>query len=83
MFPALDDEVFQYLCDERAAGRPVSNKQLIAKAIEIAPRLSDTFQASDMWLNHWKRRNKVSFICATNDSQKVPADYQRAALFLI
>ena len=76
MFPALDDEVYQYLCTERAAGRPVSNKQLKAKAMEIAPRLSDTFQASGTWLKQWKRRNGVSLWCATNDSQKVPADYK-------
>ena len=39
-YPELDAQVFEYLCDERAAGRPVRNKQLIAKAKEIGPTLN-------------------------------------------
>ena len=36
MYPALDVAVAEYLVDERSAGRPVSNKQLIAKTLEVA-----------------------------------------------
>ena len=71
LYPELDDTLFEYLCDERAAGRPVSNKQLMSKAMDIAPTLNvdDSFKASNMWLNRWKRRNRKSLRCATNDSK--------------
>ena len=77
LYPELDAQVFEYLCDERAAGRPASNKQLIAKAKETGPTLNvdRSFKASNMWLKSWKWRTGVSLRCATNDSQKVPVEY--------
>ena len=49
--PELDKAVLEYLLDERAAGCPVSNKDLQTKALELAPQLSvpSTFKASNMW----------------------------------
>ena len=46
----LDEAVLDYLLDERAAGRPVSNKDLLAKELELVPRLGvpSTFKASSM-----------------------------------
>lgn len=47
------------------------------KALECAKELNlpDSFKASPMWLKRWKRRNRVSLRCGTNDAQKVPEDY--------
>ena len=46
----LDEAFLDYLLDERTAGRPVSNKDLRAKALELAPGLAvpSTFKASLM-----------------------------------
>ena len=76
-YTALDATVLEYLAEERAAGHPVSNKQLMAKALQLAPQMNipPTFKASSMWLKRWKGRNRVSLQCATNDSQKIPDDY--------
>ena len=77
MYPALDVAVAEYLADERSAGRPVSNKQLIAKALEVAhtSNIPATFKATSMWLKRWKKRQNVCLRFATNDSQKIPTDY--------
>ena len=47
---AVDAAVLAYLTDERSAGRPVSNKQLRAKAMEEETKLNVPafFKASDM-----------------------------------
>lgn len=76
-YSVLDAEIFDFLSNERSAGRSVSNKQLMDKALDIAPKLNvpGTFKASCMWLKRWKQRNKVSMRCDTNDSQKLPVDY--------
>ena len=37
----LDHAVLEYLLEERAAGRPVSNRDISAKAIELAQELDD------------------------------------------
>ena len=71
----LDKEVLRYLEEERVAGRAVMNKDLSKKAQEIAV-LPDTFKASPMWLKRWKKGNRVSLTCGTNDAQKVPEDYK-------
>ncbi len=34
------------------------------------------FQASTGWLRWWKTRMHVTFLCGTNESQHVPADYR-------
>ena len=76
-YVALDAAVLEYLAEEQTAGHPVSNKQLTAKALQLAPKMNipPTFKASSMWLKRWKGRNRVSLRCATNDSQKIPDDY--------
>ena len=61
-YSALDADIYKFLGDERCAGRSVSNKQLMAKALEIAPKLNipGRFKGSCMWLKRWKLRNRVS-----------------------
>ena len=56
MWPELDEAVLEFLIEERVAGRPVRNKDLQAKALELAPQLGvpPTFKASSMWMKRWK-----------------------------
>ena len=49
---------------------------LTEKAIQIALGLGlEGFKAGAGWLTKWKCRHAVGMRCATNSSQKVPADY--------
>ena len=54
MSPELDTAVFDYLIEQHAIGRPVSNKNLRSKALELAQSgkftVTLTFKASAMWL---------------------------------
>lgn len=74
----LDKAVLEFLMEERAAGRPVSNKDLRSKALELSSQFAvpSTFKASPMWLQRWKKRSKISLRCGTNDAQKIPEDYE-------
>ena len=73
----LDQKVFEFLEEERSEGVPVSNKQLKARALQIAGGLGlSGFHASEGWLRRWKRRFGVGYRCFTNTSQKVPKDYE-------
>ncbi len=72
----LDMAVLDFLLEERAAGRPVSNRDLKDKARELANEIDglDNFQGSNGWLRRWKKRNSVGIRRGTNDSQKLPED---------
>ena len=74
----LDEAVLEFLMEECAAGRPVSNKDLRSKALDLSRGFAvpSTFKASPMWLKRWKKRSKISLRCGTNDAQKVPEDYE-------
>ena len=78
MSPELDQIVLDFLLDERAAGRPVSNADLVAKA-RVAARGLDgvdpNFKASDGWLRRFKKRNHVGIRRGTNEAQKLPEDF--------
>ena len=67
MSPELDKAVLEYLLDERAAGRPVSNKVLQAKASKLVPQLSvpSTLNPSNMWVK--RKCNQISIRCRIND----------------
>ena len=73
----MDNHVLEYLLEERANGRPVSNKDLISKAQEKAQAIRgmEDFKGSRGWLRRWKKRNSVAIRKGTNESQKLPRDY--------
>ena len=74
--PDLDYQLLEYMLDERAAGRPVSNGDLHEKGLEIARGLGlGDFKASDGFITGWKRRNSVHIRRGTNESQKIPEDH--------
>ena len=73
----LDMQVLDFLLDERASGRPVSNLDLQEKAVELARPLGlKEFKGSRGWLRRWKKRHHVGIRRGTNESQKVPEDYR-------
>ena len=61
MSAAMDQALYDYLDEERAAGRVVSNKDLAAKAAQLAPLhgVPETFRASSMYIKRWKKRYNV------------------------
>ena len=66
MSPELDTAMFDHLFEQRIIGRPVNNKDLCSKALELAQSgefdtVPSTFKPYAMWLKQWK---------------KVPSDYE-------
>ncbi|KAM7285016.1 uncharacterized protein ISCGN_032005 [Ixodes scapularis] len=75
----IDDGLFEFLQEERAAGRAVSNRLLREQARKLAPEAKvGNFNASSQHLSRWKKRFNVSLPAATNNSQKLPIDYEEA-----
>ena len=75
----LDSAVYDFLMEERTHGRPVSNKALRTKAVELMSteyEVPSTFKASPMWLKRWKKQYNISMRCSTNNAQKVPEEYE-------
>ena len=58
----LDKACYKWLLNARHQNVPVSGTILKVKALYFAKELGfDTFQASDGWLDRWKKRFNVSF----------------------
>lgn len=75
----IDDGLFEFLQEERAAGRAVSNRLLQEQARKLASEAKlGNFNASSQYLSRWKKRFNVSLRAATNDSQKLPIDHAEA-----
>ena len=75
---AMDAALNDYLQDERAAGRVVTNRDLASTALELAPRcdVPATFRASNMYIKRWKKRYNISYRRGANTGQAIPGDYQ-------
>ena len=73
----LDQKVLEFLEDERSEGRPVTNKQLKATALQIAGGMGLSFSASDSWFSQWKQRFCVGYRCFTNTAQKCRKTMQK------
>ena len=77
----LEVRLFEFLQEERSEGRVVRNKDLQRKAREIGSGLNlQDFDASNMWLQRWKKRHHVSSRLCTSSNQKVPADFEEQLL---
>ena len=58
----LDKACYMWLLNVRHQSIPVSGTIFKAKALNFAKELGcDSFQASDGWLDRWKKRHNVSF----------------------
>jgi hypothetical protein len=72
----LDFQLLEFLMDERAEGRPVSNTDLKEKARNLAADLRlEGFVGSDGYLKRWKQQNSVAVRRGTNEAQKLPEDF--------
>ena len=66
----LDQAVLQYLNEERAKGRPVSDRDLQTKAIEASKLIGiSSFKGTMQWLRRWKNRNNVSYKDGSNQHE--------------
>ncbi|KAH9384775.1 hypothetical protein HPB48_026788 [Haemaphysalis longicornis] len=75
----IDDGLFTFLQEERAAGRVVSNRLLQEQARKLASEAKlGNFNASSQYLSRWKKRINVSLCAAHNDSQKLPINHAEA-----
>ncbi|KAH9367055.1 hypothetical protein HPB48_009095 [Haemaphysalis longicornis] len=75
----IDDGLSEFLLEERAAGRAVSNRLLQEQARKLASEAKlGNFNASSQYLSRWKKRFNVSLRAATNDSQKLPINHAEA-----
>ena len=71
--------MLDYLIEERAHGRAVSNKDLIKKTMELAVGIGglNEFKGNEGWLRRWKKRVRVGIRRGTNESQKLPEDFAK------
>ncbi|KAH9360477.1 hypothetical protein HPB48_009660 [Haemaphysalis longicornis] len=67
----IDDGLFEFLQEERAAGKAVTRK--LASEAKLG-----NFNASSQYLSRWKKRFNASLRAVTNDSQKLPIDHAEA-----
>ena len=60
-YEQLDQAVLNWYKEQRAIGKAVYSVHLRAKALEVGPQcgLPETFRASAMWLERWKKRHAV------------------------
>lgn len=66
----LDQAVLQYLNEERAKGRPVSDRDLQTKGVEASKLFGiDNFKGTMQWLRKWKKRNDVAYKDGSNQHQ--------------
>ena len=62
----LDQAVLNWYKEQRAIGNVVYSRLLRAKALELGPQcgLPETFKASAMWLQRWKKRHAADIKAA-------------------
>lgn len=72
----LDQQLFDFLVDQRTRGLAVKNTDLQKKALELAENIEElgNFRASMGFIWRWKRRFSVVRRRKTNESQKTPDD---------
>ena len=76
-WPELEDELKDWILNERAEGKKVSTVIIMLKAKEIALRNGIVkLRASDSWCNRFMKRHRLSVRTATSIGQKLPDDWQ-------
>lgn len=68
----LDQAVLNWYKEQRSVGKVVYSRLLRAKALELGPAcgLPETFKASSMWLQRWKKRFAADIRQAEGEEQK-------------
>uniref|UniRef100_A0A8C3TJQ5 HTH CENPB-type domain-containing protein n=1 Tax=Catharus ustulatus TaxID=91951 RepID=A0A8C3TJQ5_CATUS len=76
-WPELEERLYQWISERRAAGRSVSTVAIRIRAKAIAKQLHiEEFQAGASWCFRFMRRQKLSVRTRTTVCQRLPADYK-------
>jgi hypothetical protein len=63
---------YQWFVKARSQNIPITGPLVKTKAKEIAEQLGHTsFNASDGWLQKWRKRNNISFKCISGEAADV------------
>jgi hypothetical protein len=74
-FGDIDEDLYQWLLEQRTRGHRVSGKRLKSKALRLhKEKGNQSFKASDGWLQRWRKRHKVSLRRKTTTAQQLPQD---------
>ncbi|KAJ3615426.1 hypothetical protein MTP99_007389 [Tenebrio molitor] len=68
----IDKMCYQWFVKARSQNIPITGPLVKTKAKEIAEQLGYTsFNASDGWLQKWRKRNNISFKCISGEAADV------------
>ncbi|XP_024943536.1 jerky protein homolog-like [Cephus cinctus] len=80
----LDDAVYLWFCQKRSLDEPISGPLLCEKARVLNEKLngdrSDSFKASNGWLNNFKRRHGIHHLCV--QGERLSSDTESANTFV-
>lgn len=82
-WPQLEDQLEQWVIEQRTAGRSVSTVTIRLKAKTIAQDLQiENFQGGPSWCFRFMKRRHLSIRARTTVAQQLPADYkEKLAIF--
>lgn len=82
-WPQLEDQLEQWVIEQRTAGRSVSTVTIRLKAKTIAQDLQiENFQGGPSWCFCFMKRHHLSIRARTTVAQQLPADYkEKLAIF--
>lgn len=82
-WPQLEDQLEQWIIEQRTAGRSVSTVTIRLKATTIAQDMKiEHFQGGPSWCFRFMKRRHLSIRARTTVAQQLPADYkEKLAIF--
>ncbi|KAL6491395.1 hypothetical protein MHYP_G00017400 [Metynnis hypsauchen] len=76
-WPQLEDQLEQWISEQRTAGRSVSTVTIRLKATTIAQEIKlENFQGGPSWCFRFMKRRHLSIRARTTVAQRLPADYE-------
>lgn len=76
-WPELEQELKNWIVEERSAGRTVSTKTIINEAkLRAAAQGMEAFLGTSSWCYRFMKRHGLSLRTKTRIAQKMPADYE-------
>lgn len=80
-YPALDEEVVNYVREKRKEGFPITREVMRMKAVELCREMGIAgFKASKGWCSRMMKRAGLSLRRRTTLAQKLPAEYSEKLL---
>ena len=74
--PEKEEELLQWLLEQRDGGVPISTKMLQKKALSIVKPYNPAFKASEGWVSKFKKRTNLVLRAGTNFAQRLPKDLE-------